>query len=91
MLRDRGLTNYIEAPYQPRERIHDLLSAADIHLASLASGSTGIMVPSKFYGVLAVARPIVYIGEEAGEAARSLGGGAATGNDAFLHRSASRT
>ena len=72
MLRERGLTNYIEAPYQPRERIHDLLSAADIHLASLASGSTGIMVPSKFYGVLAVARPIVYIGEEAGEAARVI-------------------
>ncbi len=72
MLRERGLTNFVEAPYQPRERIHDLLGAADIHLASLAHGSTGIMVPSKFYGVLAVARPIVYIGDDSGEAARVI-------------------
>jgi glycosyltransferase involved in cell wall biosynthesis len=72
LLRSRGLTNFIEAPYQPREKINDLLGAADIHLASLLEGTTGIMVPSKFYGVLAAARPILFIGERTGEVARTI-------------------
>lgn len=72
LLRSRGLTNFIEAPYQPRERINELLGAADIHLASLLEGTTGIMVPSKFYGVLAAARPILFIGERTGEVARTI-------------------
>jgi len=72
ILRAKGLTNFIEAPYQPREKINDLLGAADIHLASLLAGTTGVMVPSKFYGVMAAARPILYIGERTGEVARTI-------------------
>ena len=72
LLKARGLSNFVEAPYQPRERINELLGAADIHLASLLSSATGIMVPSKFYGVLAAGRPILYIGEKSGEVARVI-------------------
>ena len=69
-LRMRGLSNFVDAPYQPRARLDELLGAADVHLASLARGATGIMVPSKIYGVLAAGRPLVYVGEADGEAAR---------------------
>jgi glycosyltransferase involved in cell wall biosynthesis len=72
ILRAKGLSNFIEAPYQPREKINDLLGAADIHLASLLEGTTGVMVPSKFYGVMAAARPILYVGERTGEVARTI-------------------
>ncbi len=72
LLKAAGVSNYIEGPYQPRERLDELLSAADVHLASLKNGIEGIMVPSKLYGVLAASRPIVFIGARHGEVARVI-------------------
>jgi len=68
-MRARGLTNFIEADYQPRERLGELLSAADIHLVSMMPRWTGVMVPSKIYGTLAAERPVVWVGGEGTEAA----------------------
>jgi colanic acid biosynthesis glycosyl transferase WcaI len=62
----------VGAPYQPREMIRDLLAAADVHLVSLLPGCEGTMVPSKFYGILAAGRPVVYVGRTSGEAARVI-------------------
>ena len=62
----------IAEPYQPRDKVPDLLAAADVHLVSLALGCEGTMVPSKFFGVLAAGRPVIYIGHESGEAARII-------------------
>ena len=55
------------APYQPRERLDELLSAADAHLVSLLEGVEGIMVPSKLFGILAAGRPAIFIGNERSE------------------------
>lgn len=71
-LRARGVDNVVDLPYQPREALGELLSAADIHLVSLASGMEGIMVPSKFFGVAAAGRPVVYVGSPTGEIARCI-------------------
>lgn len=57
-----GLTNVRFFPYQPRERLSESLSAADLHLASLQAGLEGLLVPSKLYGVLAAGRPLLYLG-----------------------------
>jgi colanic acid biosynthesis glycosyl transferase WcaI len=57
----------IIAPYQPRERLDELLSAADAHLVSLLEGVEGIMVPSKLFGILAAGRPAIFIGDERSE------------------------
>jgi glycosyltransferase involved in cell wall biosynthesis len=65
----RGLTSVIFKPYQPRERLSESLSAADVHLVSLKPELEGLIVPSKFYGVAAVGRPTVFIGEPHGEIA----------------------
>ncbi len=72
ILKSRGVTGFIDAPYQPRERLDELLSAADVHLASLKNGAEGVMVPCKLYGVLAASRPVVYVGSPSGEVARVI-------------------
>jgi glycosyltransferase involved in cell wall biosynthesis len=59
-------------PYAPREQLSESLSAADAHLVSLQSSLEGLIVPSKFYGVLAVARPVLFIGARDGELARII-------------------
>lgn len=59
-------------PYAPRERLSESLSAADAHLVSLQPSLEGLIVPSKFYGILAVARPVVFIGARGGEVARII-------------------
>jgi len=53
-------------PYVAREDLGRSLSAADVHLVSLLPKLEGVIVPSKIYGVLAVARPIVFIGARDG-------------------------
>jgi colanic acid biosynthesis glycosyl transferase WcaI len=59
-------------PYVPREELSRSLSAADAHLVSLRPELEGLIVPSKFYGVLAVARPVIFIGARDGELARII-------------------
>jgi colanic acid biosynthesis glycosyl transferase WcaI len=46
-------------PYQPRPRISESLSSADIHFVGLAPGLAGFVVPSRVYGILAAGRPIL--------------------------------
>lgn len=58
--------------YVPRERLSESLSSADAHLVSLQPSLEGLIVPSKFYGVLAVARPVIFIGARDGELARLI-------------------
>ena len=66
------LTNIIQQPYQPRERLGDLLTCADVHLVSLSEELTGLVVPSKFFGILAAARPVILVGTAQSEIARII-------------------
>jgi glycosyltransferase involved in cell wall biosynthesis len=59
-------------PYAPREELSASLSAADAHLVSLRPALEGLIVPSKFYGVLAVGRPVLFVGAPDGELARII-------------------
>lgn len=67
-----GLRNVQLRPYQPRERLSESLSVADVHLVSLQPALEGLIVPSKFYGVLATGRPVIYIGAGDGDLARLI-------------------
>ena len=58
--------------YVPRERLSESLSSVDAHLVSLQPALEGLIVPSKFYGILAVARPVIFIGARDGELARII-------------------
>ena len=58
--------------YAPRERLSESLSSVDVHLVSLLPALEGLIVPSKFYGVLAVARPVIFVGARDSELARLI-------------------
>lgn len=59
-------------PYQPISALSSSLSVADIHLVSLDPACEGLIVPSKFYGILAVDRPVIFLGDPNGAIARDL-------------------
>jgi glycosyltransferase involved in cell wall biosynthesis len=71
-IRAERLPNVRFAGYAPRERLSESLSAADAHLVILLPALEGLIVPSKFYGVLAVARPVLFIGAPDGDLARII-------------------
>ncbi len=64
---ERGLPNVLFKPYQPRDRLAQSLGAADVHLVTLRPELEGLVVPSKFYGIAAAARPAIFIGDPEGE------------------------
>jgi glycosyltransferase involved in cell wall biosynthesis len=66
------IPNAVLRPYQPRSRLADLISLGDVHLVTVTEGFEGLMVPSKFYGVLAAARPTIYVGPDTSEVARVI-------------------
>jgi colanic acid biosynthesis glycosyl transferase WcaI len=56
--------------YQSREMLPLSLSAADVHVVGLAPGLAGYVVPSRLYGILAVARPVIVAADEESETAQ---------------------
>lgn len=70
--RARGLATVQFRPYQPRTLLPYSLSAADLHLVSLKPELEGLIVPSKFYGVIAAGRPVIFVGHPEGELARLI-------------------
>jgi glycosyltransferase involved in cell wall biosynthesis len=69
---EHRLGNCILAPYQPRERLAELLAAGDIHLITMLPSFAGVMVPSKLYGVLAAGRPAIFVGPAEAEGALTV-------------------
>jgi glycosyltransferase involved in cell wall biosynthesis len=66
-VRELGLRNVAFQPSQPRERLGVSLRVPDMHVVSLAPELEGLIVPSKFVGVLAVGRPVLWLGDPEGE------------------------
>ncbi|MCB9140016.1 MAG: glycosyltransferase family 4 protein [Caldilineaceae bacterium] len=64
--------NIMLLPFQPLERLAESLSAGNLHFVSLRDNFTGLVVPSKMYGILAAGRPVIYQGSATGEMARLL-------------------
>jgi glycosyltransferase involved in cell wall biosynthesis len=63
-------TNVTFADFAAESELTARLAAADVHLASLRPGWTGVVVPSKFFGSLAAGRPVVFAGEPQSAIAR---------------------
>jgi glycosyltransferase involved in cell wall biosynthesis len=63
----RDLTQILFRPYQDWELLPQSLGVADVHLISLRPEVERFVVPSKFYGVAAAGRPIVFVGDPEGE------------------------
>jgi glycosyltransferase involved in cell wall biosynthesis len=60
------------APYQPRHRLGETLAAGDIHLMTQDPRSAGMIVPSKLAGILAVGRPVLFVGPTEAEVADAI-------------------
>ena len=68
LARDAGNVRFL--PYQPRETLAQSLSSADVHVVGLAHGLAGYVVPSRLYGILAVARPVIVAADADSEPAQ---------------------
>jgi glycosyltransferase involved in cell wall biosynthesis len=67
-----GLASVSFRPYQPLDRLALSLSVPDVHLVSLKPELEGLIVPSKFYSVLAAGRPVLFVGDPKGELATCI-------------------
>jgi glycosyltransferase involved in cell wall biosynthesis len=65
-------TNIALADFGDEADLTQRLEAADIHLLSLRREWSGIVVPSKFFGSLAVGRPVLYAGPEDSDIAQCI-------------------
>jgi colanic acid biosynthesis glycosyl transferase WcaI len=65
-----GYPNVSFADYAPRDELAAHLSAADVHAVSLKPEWSGLVVPSKFFGSLAVGRPVLFAGSRDSAIAR---------------------
>jgi len=65
----RQLDNIRLLPFQPPEKLKDLMESGDVHLVSQKDSTLGMLVPCKFYAALAAHRPCLYIGSPVSEVA----------------------
>ena len=63
-----SLDNVVFIPYQDKSDLIYSLNSADIHWVVNAKGIKGVSVPSKLYGVMAVAKPVLGVLDEGSEA-----------------------
>jgi colanic acid biosynthesis glycosyl transferase WcaI len=78
-LRRRAATlpNVAFVDLQPRERLGEVLAAADVHVVPLKRGLARASVPSKTYSILAAGRPVVASVDAGTEVARTVEGAGA--------------
>jgi colanic acid biosynthesis glycosyl transferase WcaI len=67
-----AIHNFAYRDYFPRDCLRYSLSIADVHLISLRAPFVGISVPSKLYGAMASARPILFVGPDQCETADAV-------------------
>jgi glycosyltransferase involved in cell wall biosynthesis len=58
------------AEFASAEQLEARLSAADVHIVTLKEEWTGTVVPSKFFGALAIGRPVLFAGSRDSAVAR---------------------
>jgi glycosyltransferase involved in cell wall biosynthesis len=74
---EHRIRNFEYRGYFSREELRYSLSVADVHLISLRKEFVGISVPGKLYGIMASARPALFVGPKNCESAEAVCRGAA--------------
>jgi colanic acid biosynthesis glycosyl transferase WcaI len=57
-------------PFRPPEQIPFVMAAGDLHIVTVKRGLEGVVVPSKFYSILAAGRPVLAVAPESCEVVR---------------------
>lgn len=65
--KEHGMSNVIFIPYQRKENLIYSLNAGDVHWCVNARGIKGVSCPSKYYGIAAVAKPVLGVLEKGSE------------------------
>ena len=65
--KEHHFENVIFIPYQDKENLIYSLNAGDVHWCVNAKGIKGVSCPSKAYGIMSVAKPIIGVLEEGTE------------------------
>ena len=65
---DNNMENVIFIPYQDKADLNYSLNSADVHWCVNAKGIKGVSVPSKLYGEMATAKPVIGVLEKGAEA-----------------------
>lgn len=68
----RNLENIKFLPYQPIEKLRDVMESGDVHLVTMRNEAKGMLVPCKFYSGLTVGRPTVFVGPEETEVSKVI-------------------
>lgn len=71
-VRAAGLRNAVFRDYVPEEHLAEGLAAFDVHLVTLLPVFEGLVVPSKFYGIAAAGRAVIFVGDPDGEIGRLI-------------------
>jgi len=66
-VKKNNLKNIMLLPYQPYNYLNYSLNMADVSLISVREGIGGLLLPSKFYGILATGKPFILIGDKENE------------------------
>ncbi|HZP61242.1 MAG TPA: glycosyltransferase family 4 protein [Opitutaceae bacterium] len=61
-VKTRGLSRVYFFPPQPREQLGKTLALGDAHFVTLRAGCEQLVFPSKFHGIAAAARPVLFVG-----------------------------
>ncbi len=68
----RELENINFLPYQPKEKLKQIMQSGDVHLVSMREEAAGYLVPSKIYAAIASHRPVIMVGPKQSEAAKMI-------------------
>jgi len=68
----RGLDRIVIHPLFSEEMLREALALADVHVVTLRNSAAGVSVPGKLYGAMAAGRPVIFIGPEESEVARTI-------------------
>lgn len=68
----KDLPNIRVFDYLPENMSANLLWAATVHLISMKTGWEGVIVPSKLYGALQTAAPVLFVGPEDSDTATEI-------------------
>jgi hypothetical protein len=59
-----GLTNITFMKPQPTKRLADLLTAGEVHIATMKADAVGLLAPSKVNSALGLDKPVLFIGPQ---------------------------
>lgn len=63
-IKQHGLSNVVQLPYQPRHNIHNSLGSSDLQVVIMGEKQVGYTHPNKIYGAMFIGKPVLYIGPD---------------------------